>query len=317
MDSRCIYGLENVPDQVKGCVLTIGNFDGVHLGHQLILSTARKLADTENAPVVAMTFDPPPDLVLRPDDLPQRILPLAQRTERLICRGADYVVIAKADMQLLGMSPQAFENEIILETFAPRHMVEGDNFFYGSRRGGNVETLRQAGKTNGFDLHVVESVFEEIEGEALRVSSTLIRGLLLAGKVEAAAVCLGKEFALYGKIVHGHGRGRSLDFPTANLDAGEQILPADGVYAGWAQIGEHEWPAAISVGSQPTFKDGVRAVEAYILGPGGDYYDQEMVLRFASRVRALKQFEGSDQLKAQIAKDVKRVRELCGVVRPQ
>ena len=136
MEARCITGLDNLPDVVRGGVLTVGNFDGVHLGHQRILAEARSLADAEEMPVVALTFDPPPDLVLRPDDPPQRIT-LADRKVRLLCGcGADYAVTAKTDPALLSLSPREFVRDILVAHFAPKHVVEGDNFFYGRRRGG-------------------------------------------------------------------------------------------------------------------------------------------------------------------------------------
>jgi len=310
MEDRCIEGLERLPDVVRGCVLTVGNFDGVHLGHQRILTAARSLADAEGMAAVAMTFDPPPDLVLRPRDPPQRITPALQKARLLLKAGADYAVTARADPALLSLSPGQFVGEILVSRFAPRHMVEGNDFYYGRRRAGNIEMLRQAGAEHGFAVHVVDSVVCDVGDGPVHVSSSLIRRLLLAGRVEQAADCLGRPFELYGSVIRGLGRGRQLGCPTANLDAGQQVVPADGVYAGMATVGGRDFPAAVSIGDQPTFSDGYRAVEALLLDAGGEYYDEQMALRFVRRLRDQVSFPSAEALRAQIDKDVQSVRQI-------
>ena len=312
MDTRCIRGLDNLPDAARGCVLTVGNFDGVHLGHRRILDDARRLADAEGIPAVAMTFDPPPDLVLRPDDQPRRITPAAQRADLLLAAGADYVVTARTDARLLGLSPEAFIAEIIMSRFAPLRMVEGANFFYGKRRAGNIQTLRRAGRAHNFAVHVADPVAVDLGEGPAPVSSTLIRGLLLEGRVKDAARCLGRDFALHGRVTGGQRRGRVLAYPTANIDAGGQVVPGDGIYAGRATVGGAGYPAAISVGDRPTFGAGERAVEAFLLDAEGDLYDESLALSFAERLRDQRKFADGEALRAQIARDVRRVREICG-----
>ncbi len=312
MQNRLIQGLESVGRSLRGCVLTIGNFDGVHLGHRRILRTARPLADEAGLPVAALTFDPPPDLVLRPDDVPERITPHAEKCRLLLDAGADYVVTAGADKQLLSMSSAEFVERVIVGRFAPRHVVEGHNFFFGLGRSGNVETLAAAGKAAGFILHVVEPVMQDLPEGPVRVSSTLIRRLVLEGGIAHANRCLGRDFSLYGRVSAGEGRGRVLEFPTANISVTEQVCPADGVYAGLAEIAGERFAAAISIGEKSTFgPGGERAVEAFLLNAGGDYYDEYMVLSFIRRLRGQRRFDTAGQLRAQIAKDVERVREIC------
>ncbi len=303
---RCIQGLESLPPAVRGCVLTIGNFDGVHVGHRRILLRARELAGRD-APVVALTFDPPPDLVLRPSDKPQRLTTLAERRRLLLHAGADHVVTAAATAELLALESEAFIREVIEDRFAPRGMVEGPDFHFGRGRGGSVDTLR----CRGFDVRVVEPVAVDLPDGRQIVSSTLIRRLLLAGGVEDAARCLDRLYTLQGRVVGGRGVGRVLEFPTANLDPREQVVPADGVYAGWAAVGTEMHAAAISIGDKPTFHgEGGRAVEAFLLGAAGNYYGREMTLSFARRLRDQERFPGVGALKAQIARDVENVRAI-------
>jgi len=310
MDPRRITGLDNVPSEARGGVLTLGNFDGVHLGHRSIIASARALADAEKMSVVAMTFDPPPDLVLRPDDPPRRIT-LADRKAALLCDcGADYAVTARTDMALLALSPEDFVREILVGYFAPKHIVEGNNFFYGRRRAGDVRTLRESGVECGFTVHLAESVVADFGDGPVQISSTLIRGLLLKGRIEPAGRALGRRFEICGTVVEGMQRGREMNYPTANIDPGQQIVPGDGVYAGIALVDQREYPAAISIGDQPTFGDAGRTIEAFLLDVDGCFYGKVMRLRFQARLRDQVRFESPGALADQMRKDVERVREI-------
>lgn len=309
MEDRRIEGLDSLPGEVASAVLTIGNFDGVHVGHRRILATARALADAEAASVVALTLDPPPDLVLRPDDVPQRITPPDERARLLLAAGADWVVTAKTDKALLAMSPDDFIRRVIVARFAPAHVVEGSDFVFGAGRRGTVAALVRAGGDQGFAVHVVDPVMAELPQGATQVSSTLIRKLLSAGKLEQANDCLGRPFTLFGPVVRGHGRGRELGFPTVNIDTGRQVSPGQGVYAGRATIGPKSFPAAISVGRRPTFETGRSAIEAFLIDAEGDYYGQFMALSLLERLRDQRRFADAESLKDQIAKDVQRVRK--------
>ena len=312
-DERCITGLESLPAGVRGCVLTIGNFDGVHRGHRRIVETARELARAEGTVVAALTFEPPPDLVLRPDDAPERVVPPAVKGRLLREAGCNWVVTARTDRALLSLTPEEFVGQIIIRNFAPKHVVEGPNFYFGRKRAGNVEMLARAGAEAGFDVHVAEPVQLDLPEGREVVSSTLIRRCVAAGDVQQAALCLGREFTLYGCVVAGRGIGKVLDYPTANLSYGEQICPADGVYAGRAAIAGKQYAAAISVGNQPTFpsdRPDQPIVEAFLLNASGDFYDREIALSFQARLREQRRYESIEDLKAQIAEDVEQVRGL-------
>ncbi len=315
MENPCIDGLDDLPETVRGCVLSIGNFDGVHLGHQRILAAAGALAGGTGVKAVALTFDPPPDLVIRPDDVPQRIVPHPEKCQLLLGAGADIVVTVRTDKALLAMAPDQFIHQLVTRKFAPSCVVEGENFFFGLGRSGNVSTLREIGDKEGFAVKVLAPARVELSNGPARISSTLIRRLIADGRVEEAGQCLGRPFALYGQIVTGEARGRVLDFPTANISPGEQITPADGVYAGWATIGRRTRPAAVSIGVKPTFGAGHRTVEAFLIGAAqGDLaslYGKTMALSFLQILREQEKFDDAEALRAQIAKDVERVREIC------
>jgi len=311
--SRC--SLQHVPSDALGCVLTIGNFDGVHRGHQAIVSTVADLASAAQVRAVVVTFDPPPDRIVRPDDPPQRITPHERKCLLLAQAGVDLVVTAPTDEAFLAMTPQEFIRYVVMERFAPRCIVEGRNFFFGLGRSGNVDTLRSLGDKEGFAVKVVEPVRVALCDGQHRVSSTLIRRLLREGRVQDAGVCLGRPFALWGQVVAGQGRGRVLEFPTANIAVADQITPGDGVYAGWATICGATYPAAISIGVKPTLGPAERTIEAFLIdehrADQGDLYGLAIELKFVRRLRDQQKFDGMDALRKQIAKDVESVRRIC------
>ncbi len=308
MSTRVIDGLERFPNDLRRCALTIGKFDGVHLGHRAILRRCRDVADADT-PVVAMTFEPPPEQVLRPGAPLERLASLDHRCELLSQAGADAVLVARADMKLLGMEPDAFIDEVLVGRFGVRHVVEGGNFRFGRKRAGDLDTLRQAGPSRRFQVHEVPPEQIDLDGQTQPVSSSLIRELLAAGRIEAASRCLNRAYQLYGPVVHGHGRGRRLKYPTCNLDVGDLLVPADGVYAGSAQVDGQTFPAAISIGTMPTFADdSARAIEAHLLDAEGDYYGQHLRLDFHAYLRPQRAFGSEEELVEQMTKDVQHVR---------
>jgi riboflavin kinase/FMN adenylyltransferase len=215
-------------------------------------------------------------------------------------------------MAMLGMEPEAFVRDILVGYFAPKHIVEGNNFFYGRRRAGNVQTLRVSGVECGFTVHLAESVVSDFGDGAVLISSTLIRELLLTGQIDHAAQALGRAFEITGRVVQGEQRGREMNFPTANVDPGRQITPGDGVYAGTAMIDGQEHLAAISVGQQPTFGGEVRTIEAFLLDVSGCFYDKKITVKFVARLRDMLRFESQAELAEQMRKDVERVRSIVG-----
>jgi riboflavin kinase/FMN adenylyltransferase len=215
-------------------------------------------------------------------------------------------------MALLGLTPEDFVSEILVGYFAPKHIVEGNNFFYGRKRAGDVRTLRESGVECGFTVHLAESIVSDFGDGPVLISSTFIRQLLLAGQVEPAGRALGRRFEITGAVVEGAQRGREMNYPTANVDPGPQITPGDGVYAGLAEVDGNQYAAAISIGDQPTFAGARRTIEAFLLDVEACFYDKTMTLGFAARLRDQVKFESSDQLTDQMRKDVERVREIVG-----
>jgi riboflavin kinase/FMN adenylyltransferase len=311
-DWNLLLDATNLPEKARRCALTIGDFDGVHLGHQKILAETRRLADAENIPAVAITFDIPPERILHPKAPLDRLTPYDVKCDLLRRCGMDFVVAMHDDRRLMALSPRQFVEDILVRRFAPRHVVEGGDFSFGKGRAGTVATLDEEGRRLGFATHVVEPFTLELPEGSRRVSSTLVREFIRNGRVEDAARCLGRTYSLYGSVVAGEGRGRLLEFPTANLGEGDQIVPADGVYAGRAAFGDKTFVAAISIGNKPTLGPAEKCfIEAFLIDTEGDFYHREMRLDFLERLRPQQKFADAKELQAQIAKDVQRVREIC------
>lgn len=309
MAVEIVRGATQLQGRVAGCVATIGTFDGVHLGHQSLLKLSRSLADEAGGPVVAVTFDPMPARLLAPEGAIEPLMTLQQRCEALGGAGADIVLLLETTRDLLDMPPDQFIRDVLAACLAPSQVVEGRGFFFGHNRAGKVDTLATLGGQHGFDVHVIEAVTVTLgDGQEVPVSSSLIRRLVRAGGVEDAARCLGRPYGLQGEVVRGWGLGRQMDCPTANLDCRDQLLPADGVYAGWARLGGHTYPAALSVGTRPTFDGSDRVVEAHLLGEVGQLYGRPMAVQFVHYIRRQEEFDSPDQLRRQLAKDIKRVR---------
>lgn len=315
---RLINGLTDLPDGVRRCVLSIGNFDGVHVGHRTIIQRCREFAtaagsDIAAVPVVALTFEPPPEFFFQPPQSHQRIDTWEVKGRLLLEAGVDFVVTARTDRNLLGQTAQDFIQNIIVAAFEPRHVVEGPDFRFGLARSGDTKMLANVGVEQGFAVHVVPPVSLGLRGRQQRISSTLIRQMVGQGDVEQAGRCLGRPFMLSNVVVAGEGIGRLLDFPTANIDCGEQVCPGDGVYAGHACLQGQRFPAAISVGNKPTFGPAAkRYIEAFLIDASGDFYGLPFELTFVRRLREQRKFDSPEALKVQIAKDVQSVREICG-----
>lgn len=310
--------LDDILDGSGPCVLSIGNFDGVHVGHRAIVARARRIADREQLPLNVLTFDPHPLVVVAPARAPQMMEPLELREQRLLDAGAGRVVVARSNPTLLGMEAADFVDAIVCRRFAARWVVEGATFGFGAGRRGNVETLRQLGESRGFRVEIVEPVSVTLpDGRAVQVSSSAVREALLAGRVEDAAANLGRPAVLVGRVVHGHGRGRDLGFATANLECGDLLVPGDGVYAGIGEVHGRSWPAAISVGHAATFGEGPRQVEAHLIGCEENVYDRRMRLSFVGRLREQRRFDSPEELRRQIETDVRRVREMVAGAGPR
>ena len=297
------------------CVATIGVFDGVHRGHQFMVHRALARAAELRLPAIAVTFDPLPEDVLRPQQAPALLTTLERRLELLADLGLDGVYVIDFTHEFSQESPEQFVQSMLVEKLRVVDVVVGENFRFGRRAAGDVATLREFGMLRGFMVDSVSLVHPDLVASDARngkeppvLSSTWIRARVADGDVEAAASALGRPHRLEGVVVHGDHRGRDLGYPTANLDVEPRLaVPADGVYAGWLD----GMPAAISVGTNPTFNGTGRRVEAYAIDRTDlDLYGRRMVLDFTARLRGMVAFDGIEPLLAQMADDVRRSREL-------
>ena len=300
-----------LPPLPPGGVLTIGNFDGVHRGHQEMLRQARTLADRDGRRLLAMTFEPSAAALLRPDKAPELILPSERKFQLLSEYGADDVLVVRTSREFLDLPPEAFVREWLVGRIAPAHIVEGPGFFFGHNRAGTIATLQEMAPACGFAATQVEQAELDIPGRGnVRVSSSLIRELIRAGDVAAAATCLTRPYVLYGDVVDGEKRGRDLGFPTANVDPGAMVVPGDGVYAASVRIGGSEYASAVSIGIKPTFGGTQRCIEAHLLDAQGDFYRLPIEITFLQRLRGQQSFADVADLLAQIAEDIQRVRQI-------
>ena len=282
--------------------VAIGIFDGVHQGHQSIIADAAL-----HGAVTVLTFDPHPTSIFVPERTPTMLMPLADRIEMLKKHGASDVVVLPFTKEFAALSPDQFIEDILINQLHASHVTVGENFTFGHKAAGNVEYLKNSGKSFG----VSAVALAEDRGSA--ISSSRIRTLIVDGDVERANELLSRRFYLRGPVVHGEKRGRTIGYPTANIGLDDRAtIPADGVYAGWLEVSGQRWPSAISIGTNPTFP-GVRGrqVEAYALDQSGlDLYDQEAKLEFGWRLRDTLKFDGLDPLLAQMKVDCDRAREL-------
>lgn len=287
-------------------VVVIGVFDGVHKGHQVLLNRAKEIADGRS--IIALTFDPHPTRVLAPDKAPTMLTTLADRVELLKIHNADQVAVIKFNEKFAAMSPEEFVQSVLVNQLHASTVIVGKNFTYGHKAAGSVDTLMKAGLTHNFTVDV-----QELKADSEAISSSRIRNLVIEGKVEKARELLSRPHRLDGVVVHGEKRGREIGYPTANLGKIEgQTIPADGVYAGWLTVGINFWPAAISIGTNPTFEGNRgRQVEAYALDQEGlDLYDKNASIEFGWFLRPTLKFDSLDALLVQMKQDCQKAREL-------
>ena len=307
-------GLGDVPGDWGPSAVTIGVFDGVHRGHQRIVARAREVATAHQLPLVVVTFDPHPDEVVRPGSHPPLLCTLRRRVQLMSELGADAVCVLPFTLEFSQLSPDEFVRTVLAERLHARHVVVGDNFRFGHRAAGDVALLAELGEKYDFIAEGVALLTED----GVRISSSLIRDRLTAGDVAGAAGGLGRLHRVEGVVVRGAQRGRTFGIPTANLETPPYMaIPADGVYAGWlATLDEtgleaQRWPAAISVGTNPTFDGQHRVVEAYALDRDDlDLYGAHVAVDFAARIRGMARFDSVDELIAQMRIDIDEARAL-------
>ena len=306
---KVVYGVEHVEPPLVRPVLTVGNFDGVHRAHQQIIAQAKSFAAQTGGPVVVLTFEPHPLTVVAPSKAPPRLSPPNEKIRCLADSGANIIVVARSEPELLGMDAECFIKEVLIDRFRPTHIVEGPSFGFGRGRRGTPELLSEVASPFGCSLQIVSPVTVRIDdGEALMVSSSLIRRLLADGRVRHATQCLGRPYALIGWVVHGDGRGRRIGIPTANVAIADQLVPGEGVYSGRAVVDQGAFSCAISIGRTPTFGGSHQQVEAHLLGFDGDLYGKPIRVEFAQWLRGQARFASSRALTDQVRRDIEAVR---------
>jgi riboflavin kinase/FMN adenylyltransferase len=290
-------------------VIAIGNFDGVHRGHRCVIDTAKKLAGELGADAMVFTFVEHPRSVLRPDSPVPLLTPWPEKQERLADAGVEGCVAAHVPPDLAQLSPEEFVTRILLGQLNAKAVVTGFNFRFGHRQAGSPELLQALGAEHGFGVEIVRP-YEE-DGDV--VSSSRLRELVATGSIAPANEMLGYDYTLTGTVVHGDKRGRTIGFPTANLEVNrEKLLPAYGVYACWVQVGDTRLPGIVNIGQRPTFDPPKLMIEAHIFDWAGDIYGETISVSLVSRIRSEVAFKSIDALVAQITADCQVARQTLG-----
>ncbi|RAY11987.1 bifunctional riboflavin kinase/FAD synthetase [Actinomadura craniellae] len=306
------HGLDEVPSDWGRSVVTIGVFDGVHRGHQRIVGRAAELARERGLRSVVITFDPHPDEVVRPGTHPPLLASTRRRVELLEELGTDAVIVLPFTLELSRMGPDEFVQSVLVDRLHASHVIVGEDFRFGHRARGDVALLKELGEKYDFTAEGAPLV-----ANGGTISSTYVRSRLDEGDVESAAAALGRPHRVEGVVVRGHQRGRALGFPTANLETQPHMaIPADGVYAGWLLCDSDRYPgfrrpAAISIGTNPTFEGTERTVEAHALDRDDlDLYGEHMAVDFTARIRDTLKFNSVEALIEEMHRDIARTREL-------
>jgi len=301
---KVLRSLERARGLLSRSVVTIGNFDGVHRGHQVILERLRREADERGTSAVVLTFDPHPISVVRPGAAPLAVMTRADRLAALAAAGVDLTVVQHFSLAFAAIEADDFVRRFLVEILGAALILVGDDLNFGRERRGNVQTLKAAGERFGFGVEVIAPV--DVDGVVAR--SSVIRELVAAGDVAAAARLLGRSHFVRGRIEHGAGRGRGLGFATANLRPETPLVPGDGVYVTVARLGGRRIDSVTSIGTTPTFDGTERAIEAHLFAELGDLYGKPLVLEFLEKIRDQRRFETPAALAEQIGLDVARAR---------
>jgi riboflavin kinase / FMN adenylyltransferase len=302
---KILHDYRHFPSSQRSSV-TIGNFDGLHLGHRQILLDLVQMAEASGTASVVMTFAPHPLQVLHPGKAPKLIIPPEDKLAQIESLGIDYLLLVKFDEALSRLSGEVFIREILVASLRVQHIFVGHNFVFGHQRSGNVALLKALGQDCGYTVHVIPPV--EVRGN--RVSSTWIRELIRSGRISRANRLLGRYYSLQGSVIPGQGLGKTVLFPTLNLDVQNEILPGNGVYATLALFDGKSHPAVTNVGTRPTVSGTGLSVETHLLERAPEAPPTEMELQFLHRLRDEQKFPSLDELKKQIAKDIQRAKRL-------
>jgi riboflavin kinase/FMN adenylyltransferase len=304
---RLLRSLDNLPADLRRGAVTIGNFDGVHRGHAKLVERLLAKAREVGGPAIVFTFDPHPVRLLRPEAAPPPLTWTDRKAALLDELGVTAVIAYPTDADLLALTPEGFFGQIIGQQLQARGMVEGPNFFFGHGRAGNIDTLARLCEQAGVSLEVVQPTM--IGGQI--VSSSRVRDAIAAGDVDLARQLLTRAYRVRGMVTHGAGRGGKIGFPTANIEAIDTLLPAQGVYAASACTLGGNWPAAVNIGPNPTFGENALKVEVHLIDFAGSLYGQPLEVDFLARLRSIQPFESVAALKAQLARDVAAARQIA------
>jgi riboflavin kinase/FMN adenylyltransferase len=303
---RLLRSLDHLPADFRHGAVTIGNFDGVHRGHARLVERLLAKAREIGGPAIVFTFDPHPVRLLRPESAPPPLTWTDRKAQLLGDLGVQATIAYPTDEALLQLSPEQFFQQIVHDCLEAKGMVEGPNFFFGRGRAGNIDTLASLSAAAGVSLEIVPPV--QVGSEI--VSSSRVREAIQAGDVDLARQLLTRPYRVRGMVTHGARRGARLGFPTANLEAIDTLLPAQGVYAARAFTPAGNWPAAVNIGPNPTFGEHALKVEAHLIGFAGNLYGQPLELEFLSRLRSIRPFESIEALKQQLAHDIAAAQSL-------
>jgi riboflavin kinase/FMN adenylyltransferase len=305
---RIIDDLTFATEDFSSPVVTIGNYDGLHLGHQAIITRVIELAKQGKGESVVLTFEPHPVKFFHPELQTPLITPYRKKMILLTQFGVDATINLPFTEEIARMSAKEFIEEIVQKRLAPRWVVVGFNFTFGKGRTGSPEELRKIGEELGFGVEIIPPF--QVGGEV--VSSTRIRELIARGEIRAANRMLGSNFFMLGRVIHGHARGKGLGFPTANLEITQDLYPNDGVYAAQVMVDERRYDGVVNIGTNPTFRDGQLAVEVFLFGYQGDLYGKELQVALVDKIRDEQTFPSPEQLVRQIEKDIQRAKEILG-----
>jgi riboflavin kinase/FMN adenylyltransferase len=292
------------PDAYRGGFLSIGNFDGVHRGHQEMLGRLVSQARNHHAPTVVMTFEPHPLALIAPERLPPQLTTIDEKARLLAQLGVDCLIAYPTDTHLLQLTAEEFFARFVRDQIAARGMMEGPNFCFGRGRKGTIETLKTMCSAAGVELTVCEMLL--LDGQDL--SSTAVRTQITEGRLADARTSLARPYRISGKVISGAQRGRTIGFPTANLDRIETLVPQNGVYAAVTEIDGRRWPAAMNIGPNPTFGENAQKVEVHVIDFHGDLYGRHLDIDILHEIRGVQRFESVDQLKAQLTRDIETAR---------
>lgn len=304
---KLIRDLETISPKLQGGAVTIGNFDGVHLGHAALVQRLKDWAQRVDGPAIVFTFAPHPVCLLRPEAAPHPLTWIERKVALLTELGVDTVVAYPTDATLLKLTPEEFFGQIVQERLAAKALIEGPNFYFGHERAGDVGTLAHLCGQTGIALEIVEpTVFD---GDF--VSSSRLRKLIAAGDVDAAIAMMTHPYRVRGMVTHGARRGGSIGFPTANVEAVDTLVPGEGVYAARAITSDGVWPAAVNLGPNPTFGEDSLKFETHLIGFDGSLYGQPLEVDFLARLRDIRPFDCVDDLTQQLRLDVQKAASLA------